>query len=78
MEQIVIYLLVVQEDFSKWYISKDFSVDNMKKNGLNGYLYNFRFNYDAITVADILDIPKYLMKKYDIKYWLSLLKKCLL
>ena len=42
-------------------ISKDFSVDNMKKTGLNGYVYDFSVNYDAIAVDDILDIHKYLM-----------------
>ena len=35
-------------------ISKDFSVDNMKKTGLNGYVYDFSVNYDAIAVDDIL------------------------
>ena len=42
-------------------ISKDFSEDNMKKTGLNGYVYDFSVNYDAIAVDDILDIHKYLM-----------------
>ena len=43
--------------------SKDWSVDNMKKTGLNGYVYNFSIDYDAIAVDDILDIHNYLMKK---------------
>ena len=43
--------------------SKDFSVDNMKKTGLNGYVYDLCVDYDAITVDDILDIHKYLMEK---------------
>ena len=34
-------------------ISKDFSVDNMKKTGLNGYVYDFNVDYDAIAVDDI-------------------------
>ena len=34
-----------------------------KKPKLNGYAYNFSVDYDAIAVADILDIQKYLMKK---------------
>ena len=42
-------------------ISKGFSVDNMKKTGLNGYVYDFSGDYDAITVDDILEIHKYLM-----------------
>ena len=46
--------------------SKDFSVDNMKKTGLNGYFYDFSVDYDAISVDDIVDIYKYLMKKNDI------------
>ena len=48
-------------------ISKDFSLDNMKKAGLNGYIYDFSVDYDASAVDDILDIYKYLMKKNDIK-----------
>ena len=48
-------------------ISKDFSVDNMKKIGFYGYVYDFSVDYDAIAVDDILDIHKYLMKKNNIK-----------
>ena len=48
-------------------ISKDFSADNMKKTGLNGYVYDFSVDYDAIAVDDILDIHKYLMEKNNIK-----------
>ena len=44
-------------------ISKDWSVDNMKKTGFNGYVYDFSVDYDVIAVDDILDIHKYLMKK---------------
>ena len=47
-------------------ISKCFSVDNMKKTGLNGYVYDFSVDYDAIVVDDILDIHKYLMEKNGI------------
>ena len=54
-------------------VSKDFSADNMKKTGLNGYVYNFSVNYDAIAVHDILDIHKYTMEKNNIKC-LGLLK----
>ena len=39
----------------------------MKKTALNGYVYDFRTEYDAIAVDDILDIHKYLMQKHDIK-----------
>ena len=48
-------------------ILKDFSVDNIKKIGLNGHVYDFSVDYDAITVDDILDIHKCLMKKHSIK-----------
>ena len=44
-------------------ISKDWSQDNMKKTGFNGYIYDFSTDYNAITVSDILDIHKYLMKR---------------
>ena len=44
-------------------ISKDWTVHNMKKTGLNRYVYDFSADYDAIAVDDILDIHKYLMKK---------------
>ena len=47
-------------------ISEDFSAQNMKKAGLYGYVYDFSIDYDAITVDDILDIHKYLMKKKGI------------
>ena len=47
-------------------ISKDWSVDNMKKTGFTGYVYDFSVDYDAIAVDDILDIHKYLMKKNNI------------
>ena len=47
-------------------ISEDFSVDNMIKAGLNGYVFYFSGDYDAVAVDDILDIHKYLMKKNDI------------
>ena len=39
-------------------ISKDFSVDNMKKTGLNRYVYDFSVDYGAIAVTDTLDIQK--------------------
>ena len=47
-------------------ISKDWSVDNMKKTGFNGYAYDFSVDYDAITFDDMKDIHKYLMKKNNI------------
>ena len=47
-------------------ISKDWTNDNMKKTGFNGYIYDFSTNYSAIATSDILDIHKYLMKKNNI------------
>ena len=47
-------------------ISKDWSVDNMKDTGLNGYVYDFSVDYDSISVDDIKNIHKYLMKRTDI------------
>ena len=47
-------------------ISKEFSVDTMKKTGLIRYVYDFSVDYDAIAVDDILDINKYLMGKNGI------------
>ena len=70
MEQTVIYLLIGTEIYKfkakdteivasplcLGNISKDFSVDNMKKTELNGYVYDFSVDYDAIAVDDTLDI----------------------
>ena len=43
----------------------------MKKTRLNGHVYDFGVDYDAITVDDILNIHKYLMKKNN------MIQKCL-
>ena len=40
------------------HISKDWSVDNMKKTGFNGYVYDFSVDADNIKA-----IHNYLMKK---------------
>ena len=47
-------------------ISKDWTNDNMKKTGFNGYIYDFSTDYKAIPTSDIVDIHKYLMKKNGI------------
>ena len=47
-------------------ISKDFSGDNMKRTRLNGYVYDFSVDYDAVETSDILNICKYLMEKNDV------------
>ena len=47
-------------------ISKDWSVDNMKKTEFNSYLFDFSVDCYAVAVDDIKDIHKYLMKKNNI------------
>ena len=44
-------------------ISKGWSIDNMKKTGFNGYVYDFIVDYDATDIDDMVDIHNYLMKK---------------
>ena len=79
MEQVVVYLLmeqiikfkakdskIVATPICPGNISKDWSVDNMKNTVLNGYVYDFSVDYDAIAVDDIKDIHKYLMEKNNI------------
>ena len=44
-------------------ISKDWSLDYMKKTGLYGHFYDFSVDYNVIAVDEILDIHKYLMKR---------------
>ena len=43
-------------------ILKDWSVDNMRDTRLNGYVDDFRLDYDATAIDDVKDIHKYLMK----------------
>ena len=45
---------------------KRLSVENMKKTGFSGYVYDFSIDYDATAVDDILGIHKYLIKKNNI------------
>ena len=47
-------------------ISKEFSVDNMKKTSFNGYVSDLSRDNGFIAVNNILDIQKYLMKRNDI------------
>ena len=44
-------------------ISRDWPTDNMRKSSFTGYVYGFSVVYDAISIDDIKDIHKYLMKK---------------
>ena len=60
------YFEIVASPLCLGNISKDWSVDNMKKTGFTGYVYDFSVDYDSIDVDDIKDIHKYLMKKNDI------------
>ena len=71
MEPIVIYLLMVKKLINLkqkiqrlqqlYYVQETF-----QKTGLNRYVYDLSVDYDAIAVADILDIHKQLMKKSGI------------
>ena len=75
MKQTVIYLLMVKKllkdseiaatPLCLGNISKDWSVDNMKKTGFNGHVYDFSVDYDVIAIDDILGIHDYLMKKIN-------------
>ena len=47
-------------------ISIDWSTDNMTKTGFTGYVYDFSADYNVVTLDNIKDIHKYLMKKSDI------------
>ena len=47
-------------------ISKDWSVDNMKKTGFTGYIYDFSAGYTSIAVDDVKNIHKCLMEKNNI------------
>ena len=49
-------------------ISKDWSVDNMKRTGFTGYVYDFSVDYDPTEVDDIKDIHKYLVRKNNIAW----------
>ena len=46
--------------------SKDWSVDNTKRTGFTGYVYDFSVDYNVIAVDNIKDIQKYLMEKNGI------------
>ena len=48
-------------------ISKDWSINNMKKSGLKGFAYDFSVDYDYISTTDLLDTHKYLMETNKIK-----------
>ena len=47
--------------------SKDFSIDNIKKTGLCGYIYIIFFDYNSTDLDDILDIHKHLLVENKVK-----------
>ena len=48
-------------------ISKDWSEDNMKKTGFNGYVYEFNVDYRDLNPDKAIPlIHNYFMSKYDI------------
>ena len=49
-------------------ISKDWSVDNMKKTGFTGYVFDFSVDYNVTVIDDVKDIHKYLMKENVLVY----------
>ena len=77
MEQIVICLLMAQKFTNLKQrilkslvgaicigkISKIWSVDNMKRTGFTGHVYDFSIDYNSTDVDNIKGIHKYLMKK---------------
>ena len=50
-------------------ISKDWSVDNMKRTSFTGYVYDFSVDYYTTSVDDIKDTHKYLMKKNNMIWY---------
>ena len=48
-------------------ISGNFSANNMKKAGLNGWVYDFSVDQRAFDTSNTINIDKYLLKKHDIK-----------
>ena len=53
-------------------VSKDWSVDNMKRTGFTVYIYDISVDYDDIAVDDIKDIYKYLMKENNIVWYVHI------
>ena len=79
MEPTIFYLLMLQRYISSKKktlkkislvfrnISGNFSANIMKKTSLNGYVYGFSVDYRAFDTSNIINIPKYSIKKYGIK-----------
>ena len=91
METTAFYLLVLQKYISskqnthnkniKHYalclgiVSKDFTINNMKKAGLKGVVKCFSIDFNPIDNNDILDIHKYLIKRTWQKLMFALIKQ---
>ena len=58
-------------------ISKDFTINNMAKTGLKGFMQFFSVDFNPIDNNNILDSHKYLMKWTWYKRMLGLIKKIL-
>ena len=56
-------------------ISKDFTINHMKKTGLKGIVTFFSIDFNPTDTKDILDIHKYLMKGTWYKTMFGLIKK---
>ena len=68
---------IVETPLCLGHISKDWSVDNMKRTRFNGYVYDFSIGYDAITDDDIKNIHKHLMKKNNIVWCVCTKNVCI-
>ena len=42
-------------------VSENFTVDNMKKTGVNGHVHDFSVDYSTTGAGNIMDIYKYLI-----------------
>ena len=47
--------------------SNDFTVNNIIKTILNGYVYDFYVGYNAFDISDITNIHNCFMKKLDVR-----------
>ena len=57
---------IVKEILCLGNISDDWTAANAQKTGLWGEIYDFAVDYTSITIGDIYNIHRYLMKKHDI------------
>ena len=67
------YLIKAKDsEIKKYFLSlrnilKDFTGNNMKKPGLNGYVYKFSVDYNIIDTSNVINVHKFLTKKHNIK-----------